>query len=168
MAAASVPVMASSEHDFDPVFGQWTVHNRKMVDVTDPACDTWVEFDATSDVQPVLHGFGHVDRMTVSAPADGGPPFEGLTLRLFEPDEAIWRIWWSSTRFPGVLDTPLSGRFEDGHGVFESEDTVGGRPARVRFEWFLSDPDLPRWQQSFSYDDGETWSRNWIMHFTRR
>ena len=31
---------------FDFIHGTWTVHNRKLRDVTDPACDEWVEFDA--------------------------------------------------------------------------------------------------------------------------
>ena len=100
--------MASSQHDFDFVVGRWSVRNRKLVDVTDPACDRWVEFDAVSNVVPVLRGVGHVDQMSVPVPADGGPSFEGFTLRLFDPSDQTWRIWWSSTRAPGVLDTPVS------------------------------------------------------------
>ena len=159
--------MTSSQHDFDFVFGRWSVRNRKLVDVTDPTCDQWVEFDAVSDVAPVLRGIGHIDQMSVPAPADGGPPFEGFTLRLFDPSDETWRIWWSSTRAAGVLDTPVAGRFDGTHGVFEAADTIAGRPTLVRFEWLADEPDRPRWQQSFSYDDGATWSLNWQMVFTR-
>lgn len=157
--------MTSSQGDFDFVFGRWAVHNRKLRDVTDPGCDQWVEFDAVSEVSPVLSGIGHIDQMSVPEPADG-PPFEGFTLRLYDPGDQTWRIWWSSTRFPGVLDTPVVGRFDGGHGVFEASDTIGGRPALVRFEWF-ADPGRPRWQQSFSYDGGASWTMNWTMLFTR-
>jgi hypothetical protein len=153
--------------DFDFIFGRWNVRNRKLVDVTDPTCTDWVEFDARSDVTSILHGFGHVDRMTVDAPTDGGSPFEGFTLRLFDPDTSSWRIWWSSTRAPGVLDPPVEGTFSNRHGIFEANDIIGGRTAVVRFEWLADDPGEPVWQQSFSYDDGATWSRNWTMHFTR-
>ena len=60
------------------------------------------------------------------------------------------------------------GRPVDGtRGVFETADTIAGRPTLVRFEWLVDEPDRPRWQQSFSYDDGATWSLNWQMHFTR-
>ena len=163
--AVTVPAMPS-QHDFDFVFGRWSVRNRKLVDVTDPTCDEWVEFDAVSQVGPILTGIGHTDEMTVAAPADGGPPFVGFTLRLFDPSTQVWRIWWSSTRTPGVLDTPVEGRFDGDHGVFGAADTIGGRPALVRFEWFAA-RDQPHWQQSFSYDDGTTWTLNWQMFFSR-
>lgn len=156
--------MTSSQHDFDFIFGRWSVRNRKLVDTTDPECTEWVEFDAVSEVGPILNGAGHTDEMTVAAPSDGGEPFVGFTLRLFDPAEQCWRIWWSSTRAPGVLDVPVVGRFTDGHGVFEATDTIAGRPAEVRFEWFA---DQPLWQQSFSYDGGETWYLNWQMFFTK-
>jgi hypothetical protein len=157
--------MTTGAHSFDFIHGSWTVRNRKLRDVTDPACDEWVEFDATSDVVPVLHGGGHVDRMEVPEAPDG-PGFEGLTLRLFDPAQDTWSIWWSSTRAPGRLDPPLVGRFTDGRGIFEGDDVVGGRPVRLRFQWTAGAS--PRWQQEFSYDGGITWRENWRMTFSRR
>ena len=150
---------------FDFIHGTWTVHNRKRRDVTDPACEEWVEFGASSEVFPVLQGVGHLDRMTVPGPPDG-PAFEGLTIRLFDPSDEAWRIWWSSSRAPGRIDPPLVGRFSDGLGIFEGDDVVGGRQVRLRFEW-RADGSAPRWQQSFSYDGGATWTVNWVMTFTR-
>jgi hypothetical protein len=166
VAGATVSGMTSSgAAAFDFIHGTWAVHNRKRRDVTDPACDEWVEFDAASEAFPVLQGVGHLDRMTVPDPPDG-PAFEGLTLRLFDPSDEAWRIWWSSSRAPGRVDPPLVGRFSDGLGVFEGEDVVAGRPIRLRFEW-RADPSSPRWEQSFSYDGGVTWTVNWVMAFTR-
>ncbi|WP_209309090.1 hypothetical protein [Blastococcus sp. CT_GayMR16] len=124
--------MTGGARDFDFLFGRWSVHNRKLRDVTDPACEEWVEFDASSEVFPVLHGAGHIDRMDVPQAPDG-PGFEGLTLRLFDPSLESWSIFWSSTRAPGRLDPPVVGRFTDGHGVFECDDVVAGRPVRLRF-----------------------------------
>jgi len=149
------------------IFGTWNVHNRKLVDVTDASCEEWVEFDALSHVAPILGGIGHTDQMSVTDPSDGGDPFDGFTLRLFDPESGTWRIWWSSSRNPGVLDTPVHGRFDGRHGVFECSDEIGGRTAHVRFEWFADDPKRPRWEQSFSYDGGLNWRRNWVMTFTR-
>jgi hypothetical protein len=67
-----------------------------------------------------------------------------------------------------VLDPPVEGRFVDSHGVFDAVDTIRGRRVLVRFEWLTTPPDQPRWQQSFSYDDGTTWTLNWTMQLTRR
>lgn len=145
-------------HSFDVIYGRWRVHNRKLRDVTDPACQEWVEFDATSEAFPVLHGIGHIDRIQVPDPP-GGEPFEGLTLRLFDRAADTWSIWWSSTRAPGRLDPPVVGRFDGAHGVFDCEDTVAGRAVMVRFEW-RADLVSPVWQQSFSYDAGESWQLN--------
>jgi hypothetical protein len=150
---------------FDFVFGRWQVHNRKLRDNSDPTCDEWVEFDATSEAFPVLHGLGHVDRMTVLSPPEG-PPFEGMTLRLFDPGAGTWSIWWSSTRAPGRLAPPVVGRFTGRVGVFEGEDVLAGRPVRLRFEW-RADPARPSWHQSFSWDGGATWRENWTMTLSR-
>jgi hypothetical protein len=152
---------------FDFIFGSWTIRNRKLVDLTDPACEDWIEFDAVSEAFPVLDDIGHIDRMFV----EGGPngeSFEGFTFRLFDPASRRWRIWWSSTRAPGVLDPPVEGRFDGDLGVFECVDEVGGHRVVVRFEWLVENRDAPRWQQSFSYDGGTTWKLNWVMDLERR
>ncbi len=164
---ATVSRMPSSQsQSFEFIYGRWTVHNRKLRNVADPMCDEWVEFDATSDVYSILGGVGHVDRMYVPFPSDGDP-FEGFTLRLYDPATDTWSIWWSSTRSPGQLDPPVVGRFVNDHGTFECNDVVGGHPVEVRFEWH-ADLVAPTWRQSFSYDEGESWKLNWTMNFTRR
>jgi hypothetical protein len=151
---------------FEFVYGSWKIHNTKLRDVTDPACTEWLEFDATSEVFPILHGIGHIDRMQVLDPPDG-EPFEGFTLRLYDPNAAIWQIWWSSTRAPGQLDPPVLGSWVDDIGRFECDDIIAGRPVKVRFEWRRDDPAAPTWQQFFSADGGQTWTPNWLMEFRR-
>jgi hypothetical protein len=155
-----------SEKDFDFIFGDWTIHNRKLSRTTDPDCTEWVEFAARGQAEPILGGFGHVDRMFSDAPP-GDEPFEGFTLRLYDPSADLWRIWWSSSRVPGLLDPPVEGRWVDGRGTFECDDVLDGRPARVRFEWTRESETTARWQQSFSYDGGENFRVNWVMDFTR-
>lgn len=152
------------ERDFDFIYGRWQVHNRKLRDQTDPTCDEWVEFDATSEAFPILDGAGHIDQIHFADAPLG--PFVGMTLRLFDPTDQTWRIWWSSTRAPGRLDPPMSGGFDGDHGVFFGEDEVGGRPIRLRFDWY-ADNATPRWEQRFSFDSGETWNLNWVMSLTR-
>ena len=153
----------SGFHEFDFLFGKWNVRNKKLVDPTDPKCDDWVEFEGTSDVIPVLDGWGNIDRFFVPESSEQRA-FEGLTFRLFNPSSSVWKIWWSSTRAPGVLDPPVEGCFVGDHGVFECHDVTNGTPVHVRFEWF-ADVTSPKWQQSFSWDGGQSWKLNWTMDF---
>ncbi|MEO3742096.1 hypothetical protein [Plantactinospora sp. B5E13] len=165
-AAVPVSVVSDGRADFDFIFGRWSVHNRKLVDGTDPDCDEWVEFGAVSQVEPVLGGLGHVDRMSAEAPP-GGEPFEGFTLRQFDPEARVWRIWWASSRRPGHLDAPMEGSWSDGLGQFFCDEILNGRAVKVRFQWVSNSPTSARWEQAFSYDGGATWRTNWIMDFSR-
>ena len=158
--------MNDGRSDFDFIFGRWQVRNRKLRDVTDPDCNEWVEFDATARAEPILDGLGHVDRIWADA-APGEQPFEGFTLRQFDPAAQVWRIWWASSRQPGHLDPPVEGRWRDGKGIFDCDDVLGGRPVKIRFEWNHDGAGHARWQQAFSYDSGLTWRTNWIMDLTR-
>jgi hypothetical protein len=161
---------ASAGHDgradFDFIFGRWRVHNRKLADVTDPACDDWAEFGATAQAEPILGGLGHVDRIWADAPP-GDKPFEGFTLRQFDPDAGLWRIWWASSRRPGHLDPPVEGSWRDDRGRFYCDDIVNGQAVKIRFEWTNDSPSTARWEQAFSHDGGATWRTNWIMDLTR-
>jgi hypothetical protein len=159
-------VDTDGRRDFDFWFGHWQVRCRKLVDVADPECTDWVEFEAAVEAWPILGGLGNVDTFTVAALPPDGRPYQGFTLRLFDPATQLWQIWWASSRNPGVLDVPVQGRFVDGHGEFYCDDVLNGHAVRVRFEWTASQT-APRWQQSFSYDGGTDWRPNWTMDFTR-
>ena len=154
------------EHDFDFIFGTWDIHNRKRRDTADPSCDDSVEFATTSRTEPILAGLSHVERIH-AGPGSPGGPWEGMTLRQFDPHDAVWRIWWASTQRPGRLDPPLSGRFTDGiEGVHRPGrprrhtgrppvhlDQPGARPGPV-------DPGALG-------DAGRTWRLDWVMDFNR-
>jgi hypothetical protein len=157
---------ADGRHDFDFIFGPWRVANRRLADQTDPHCTEWIEFETTSRARPVFGGLAHVDLIDAGPDVPNGP-WQGLTLRQFEPAARLWHIWWASSRNPGRLDPPLSGTFVDGTGKFDCDDEVAGRPVKVHFEWLNPEPDVARWTQSFSFDDGRTWVPNWVMEFRR-
>ncbi|CAN5526819.1 hypothetical protein BH09ACT4_BH09ACT4_14600 [soil metagenome] len=146
--------------DFDFLFGTWAVHNRKIRDNTDPECTEWVEFDARAEASPILHGAGNIDQLWVD-------DLVGFTLRLWSPTEQVWRIWWSATNAPGVLDVPVVGSFTDGIGRFEGVQVIRDAEVVVRFEWVTTDVAAPQWNQYFSRDAGTTWSHNWTMDFRR-
>jgi hypothetical protein len=155
-----------ARHDFDFFFGPWKQAHRKKVDLLVRGDTQWVEFESRTDARPILAGLGNVE--TFEAPEfPGRPGFEGFTLRLVEPDTGVWRIWWGSTIADGRLDPPVVGRFEDGVGIFEGDDVINGVPLKVRYTWKDVTPDSATWEQSFSFDGGETWDTNWITRHTR-
>jgi hypothetical protein len=140
--------------DFDFLPGRWNVRNRRLVG------DRWEEFDATSEAEAMLGGLGNVDHFHA-------PGYEGFSLRLYDPERDLWRIWWSSTARPGRLDPPVEGRFEHGRGRFEADDVLDGAPLRMRFDWTEITGDSARWDQAFSFDGGKTWEPNWTMWLRR-
>jgi hypothetical protein len=59
------------------------------------------------------------------------------------------------------------GRFTEGVGTFYADDSLDGRPIRVRFTWRPNPGGHPTWEQAFSADAGVTWETNWTMAFVR-
>lgn len=158
--------IADGRHDFDFLAGTWKVEHRKLVAMADPHCTEWVEFEGVQWMRQTLGGLGNVDNLTIEKMPNGSR-YEGMSLRLFDPESGDWSIWWASTTAPGRLDPPVKGRWSGTHGVFEGSDTVAGKPVEVRYDWDAFDADTAQWEQSFSFDGGQTWVRNWRMAFTR-
>ena len=147
--------------DFDFLPGAWHIANRRLTNTLDPACDEWEEFEATSEARAILGGIGNIDHFRTDR-------YEGLSLRLYEPEADLWRIWWSSTARPGRLDPSVEGRFSaPDRARFECDDVLEGVPIRMRFDWSEITETSARWEQSFSFDGGATWKPNWTMVLTR-
>src|SRR5262249_27960674 len=80
----------ATKHDFDFLHGSWKIRNQYLKERLRHSTE-WLEFEAHSEVMPLLDGFGHLDRY--SAVRDGAA-FEGITLRLFDPETGQWSIHW--------------------------------------------------------------------------
>jgi hypothetical protein len=153
--------MPATDFDFWP--GRWDVVNRRLVAPLDPDADAWEEFGATCEAHAILGGIGNTDTFT----REGGV-YHGYSLRLYDPETDLWRIWWASTSRPGRLDPPVEGRFDGpDRARFECDDVLEGVPLRVRFDWSEITGDSARWEQCFSFDGGSTWKSNWVMEITR-
>jgi hypothetical protein len=146
--------------------GRWRGRNRKLVDVLDPDCTEWVEFDAECEAQSVLGGMGSIDTF-VAEDMPGRGRVEGLTVRLFDPGAGTWKIWWISSGNPGDIGVPVEGRWENGRGLFYGDEDLGGKKIRVQFEWTAISATEARWRQLFSFDGGETWIHNWTAEHRR-
>ena len=165
-ATATSATDVDAQHDFDFLVGEWKMANRRLDDPLSQNPTEWQEFDAALENRPILDGLGNIDLVSVPE-FPGRGRFHGFGLRLFDPGAKVWRIWWASTVGEGQLDTPVVGRFEDGVGLFECDDTLGGREVRVRYEWKDITPSSAHWEQSFSFDGGRTFETNWIIDLTR-
>jgi hypothetical protein len=155
-------------HDFDFFHGRWTTRNRKLTDVLDRTCSTWVEFDSALHCDPVLGGLGTVEPFSAPALPPSGEPLDAMTLRLFDARTGRWRIWWISPRQPGLLDdNPMEGGFSGPHGEFLGTEIIDGSEVRVRWDWDDLGPEGARWEQHFSWDGGETWHLTWTALHTR-
>ncbi len=152
--------------DFDFLFGEWRIANRKRANPLAEGDTEWQHFESRAVTRPIFGDQGNFD--TYSARAFPGRGFfEGFALRLFQVDTGLWRIWWTSTASDGLLDPPLVGRFVDRQARFEGDDTIADRPLRVRFDWKNISPLSARWEQAFSFDEGASFETNWIMELTR-
>jgi hypothetical protein len=161
---ASDKVDLSGLHAFDFIAGKWRAHHRKLKERLAGSHD-WVEFDGTQDARIVLGGYANEDDNVFNIP---GGAYRGVTLRSYDPKTGLWSIWWLDGRMPSInLDPPVRGRFVNGVGTFYANDTLRGKPIKVRFIWKPETHNTSHWEQAFSPDGGKTWETNWTTDFVR-
>jgi hypothetical protein len=152
----------SSKDDFDFLQGKWEIRNRKLKSRLND-CNEWLEFGARQEMHKALNGIGNIDRFFANF---NGDPFEGLTIRLFNPNTKLWSIYWADSN-EGKLDPPVVGSFENKVGHFFTKDTFNAKNILVVFRWDVQDKNNPIWSQAFSADDGKTWEWNWYMYISK-
>lgn len=167
--AANPVAIDSGAHDFDFLMGDWLIDNKKLRKPLEDASD-WETFQARLHAQKLPAGMGNVDEFVADVWRSG---FVGVTLRLFNPETALWSIYWLTQHNGGIdsktgaLAPPVVGRFQDGVGIFEGADEFNGKPITVRYTWEQTSANTARWEQAFSEDAGKHWETNWVMAFTR-
>ena len=149
----------SSANDFDFLAGKWTMDNKRLKTRLNN-CTEWVEYKSDDEnYGPVLNGIANIDIYRTSYNQVNDKPYEGLTLRLFNPQTKLWSLYWVDSN-TGVLDPPVVGSFEGSVGTFYCKDIFQGKPIIVMFKWDKTDPNNPVWSQAFSPDNGKTWEMN--------
>jgi hypothetical protein len=150
------------QHDFDFEIGTWKTHlSRRLHPLT--GSTTWVEYEGTSVVRKVWNGRANLLELEADGP---GGHFEGLSLRLYNPESHQWSLNFSN-RSGGTLSQPTIGEFKDGRGEFYDQETFNGRAILVRFVISDITPGSCHFEQAFSDDGGKTWEVNWIATDTR-
>jgi hypothetical protein len=145
----------SSQSDFDFLVGKWKLKDKKLKSRLTNSND-WIEFESTVEMKKLLNGIGNMD---VYRTMVDGKPFEGIAIRLFNPQTKLWSIYWADSN-AGVMDPPVVGSFEGNIGKFYCRDKYKGRNIIVVFIWDKTDPENPVWSQAFSPDNGKTWEVN--------
>jgi hypothetical protein len=151
----------SGARDFDFLQGEWIIHHRRLRERLTGSTE-WLEFETPFVMQPILGGLGNIDQCRTA----GDPFFEGVSLRLFDLADGLWRIYWIDTT-GARLFPPVVGSFDGPDGVFRGEDSHEGRAVIVTFRWDRREITRPSWQQAFSEDGGRSWETNWHMQFRR-
>jgi hypothetical protein len=153
----------SSKNDFDYLVGRWNIRNRTLKEYFANS-DEWEDFDATQELRQILLGLGNVDHFHTEL---AGKPFEGLTVRLFNPQTRLWKIYWADTN-EMKLDDGKVGSFDGDIGEFFGREVVAGKEVIVKFHWDKRNPKAPVYSRAFSGDAGRTWEWNWYSHFSPR
>jgi hypothetical protein len=157
-----------ARHAFDFLRGHWHVANRRLTRRLQQ-CEQWEQFTAVQTNLALPGGIGNFDDFIAGA---WRPGYVGLSLRLFNPQTALWSIYWLDNQTGGLTPSgtllpPVVGGFRDGVGVFTGDDELDGKAIRVRFTWSHTDSAKPRWEQAMSADSGASWEVNWTMDFER-
>lgn len=153
----------STAADFDFLDGSFEIANRRLKERL-AGCREWVEFPARlGGHTKLLGGLANLDRFRAEL---DGAPFEGVSLRVFDPARGLWTIYWMDTLAPRLTEQVV-GRFRDGVGEFRGEERFAGRTVPLRFLWTEIGPDHARWEQAYFDRERGDWETNWIMEFTR-
>ena len=151
------------QRDFDFNIGTWKTHVSRLVHPLSGS-HTWTDYDGTSLVRTVWNGRANLLELDVTGPAGH---IQSLGLRLYNPKTHQWNLNWA-TSSAGVITPPAAvGEFKDGIGEFIDDETLDGKPIRVRGRFFDITPNASRFEQAFSGDGGKTWETNWTMTFDR-
>jgi hypothetical protein len=153
----------SSKSDFDYLVGNWKIRNRTLKEPL-VGSDEWEEFDATQECRAILLGLGNFDIFHTEF--DGGP-FEGFTVRLFDPQTRLWTIYWADSNAV-KLDSGKIGSFDGDAGEFFGHEVVARKDVIVKFRWDKHNSKAPIYSRAFSADAGRTWEWNWYSNFSPR
>jgi hypothetical protein len=150
------------QHDFDFEIGRWKTHLKRLQHPL-TGSTTWVEYDGTTVVSKVWNGRANLVELDAAGPAGH---LEAMSLRLYNPQSQQWSLNFANSS-GGSLSQPTYGEFTNGQGEFFDQELFNGRAVLVRFVISNINPNLCRFEQAFSDDNGKTWEVNWIATDTR-
>jgi hypothetical protein len=163
--SADAPAPRDGQRDFDWMVGTWKADLKRLVNPL-TGSTTWVEFSGTQRTWAIWSGRGVMDEFTVDNQTTKAK-VEGLTVRLYNPANQTWSIYWANATNGAFSLPPTVGRWKDGRGEFYDHEELNGRWILVRYVWSDVTPTSAHFEQAFSEDGGKTWEVNWISNITR-
>jgi len=164
-SAQSPAAPRDGSHDFDWMVGSWKADLKRLVKPL-TGSTTWVEYAGTQTTTNILGGKAVMDEFIVDSPATKSK-IEALTIRLYNPANQTWSIYWATAANGAFSLPPTVGRWKDGRGEFYDHEEWNGRWILVRYVWSDVTPTSAHFEQAFSEDGGKTWEVNWISNITR-
>ena len=152
-----IPSATSAYSDFDFLEGKWHVKNRKLKERL-AGCTEWITFESEIHLRKTL--MGNIENYYAIFE---GVPFEGMAVRLFDPQTELWTIYWIDSSIPKMDTHPVVGSFENKVGEFFTKDVFNGEEILVVYKWDATNADQPIWSQAYSLDEGKSWEWNWEM-----
>ena len=150
------------QHDFEFAIGTWKTRISRLQHPLSGST-TWTKVEGTVVVRKIWDGRANLEE--IEGDSSGGH-FEGLTLRLYNPQSHQWNLYWANSN-DGVLGQPMIGEFNNGRGVFYDQEFFNGRAIFARNLYFDITPNSYRFEQAFSNDGGKTWEPNFTAALTR-
>jgi hypothetical protein len=161
-ASPQSPTQSDGQHDFDFNIGVWKTHIKRILDPLAGAKDS-IELNGTINVRKVWDGRAQLEEIEADGPKGH---WEGMTLFLYNPQSHQWSQTFADSD-TGVLNSPATGRFENGRVELYSEDTYKDRSILVRAAWSDITPNSHHYEESYSDDGGKTWAPVLIANLTR-
>ncbi len=152
----------SGVNDFDFLHGSWRVTHHRPSGRLTGATDWHIGY-GIDIVRPAFNGLGNIGSFRRDLNRES---YEGVSIRLYNPDDGMWRIYWLDTA-DHRMKPPVIGRFENGKAEFIGNDVLRGEPIKVRYRWKDITTTSATWDQAYSEDEGKTWELNSIMKFKR-
>ncbi len=142
---------------FDFWIGEWDV-NLRMINQELAWEDSIL---AKAKIYPVLDGKAILELWHSKT-------ITGFSIRYYDVLKKKWILWlnWPGKNRSGI--SSLEGVFRHGRGEFSFEyANRNGQFTMATYTFSDISPDRLRWDDAYSLDSGKTWSRNWIMEFSR-
>lgn len=144
--------------EFNFLTGEWKIKNQHVKKGSDTE---WDYYDGEATVRSILGGLISVEELRIPS-----KDFYGMGLRTLNLETGEWADYWVNSKF-GIVGDPMLGNFINGEGIFIADDVLNEKPVKYISAWDMITENSCRWYQGVSFDDGKTWEKKWIMHWTR-